>query len=177
MSAPRHRTPAPRQAACRAVWRGACAERGPLWVPLGGGREEREEGEGGGGGWGGGGEGGGGRGEEGGGGGGEERRGGEKGGGREGEGRGRGGEEGGGGGEGEGGRGGRGGRRGEVTKYAGGGEARYASIPDEAQLVAKCFTGRRDRLTIGEVCRRLTRAGEVTPTGKTVWDRSMVWGM
>ena len=35
----------------------------------------------------------------------------------------------------------------------------------------------RDRLTIGEVCRRLTRAGEVTRTGKRVWDRSVVWGM
>jgi len=35
----------------------------------------------------------------------------------------------------------------------------------------------RDRLTIGEVCRRLTQAGERTRTGKTVWDRSVVWGM
>jgi site-specific DNA recombinase len=35
----------------------------------------------------------------------------------------------------------------------------------------------RDRLTIGEVCRRLTRAGEVTRSGKTVWDRSVIWGM
>ena len=35
----------------------------------------------------------------------------------------------------------------------------------------------RDRQTIGEVCRRLTRAGEVTRTGKPVWDRRMVWGM
>ena len=34
-----------------------------------------------------------------------------------------------------------------------------------------------ERLTIGEVCRRLTQAGEVTRTGKTVWDRSVVWGM
>ena len=65
-----------------------------------------------------------------------------------------------------------------VTKYAGGGQARYARIPDEAQLVRQVFhwVG-RDRLTIGEVCRRLTRAGEVTRTGKTVWDRRMVWGL
>ena len=34
-----------------------------------------------------------------------------------------------------------------------------------------------DRLTLGEVCRRLTPAGEVTRTGKTVWDRSVVWGI
>ena len=35
----------------------------------------------------------------------------------------------------------------------------------------------QDRLTLGEVWRRLTRAGEVTRTGKTVWDRSVVWGI
>jgi site-specific DNA recombinase len=35
----------------------------------------------------------------------------------------------------------------------------------------------RDRWTIGEGCRRLTQAGEVTRRGKTIWDRSVVWGM
>jgi site-specific DNA recombinase len=65
-----------------------------------------------------------------------------------------------------------------VTKYAGGGQARYDIIPDEAQFVRQVFNWvGRDRLTIGEVCRQLPRAGEVTRTGKTVWDRSMVWGM
>ena len=65
-----------------------------------------------------------------------------------------------------------------VTKYAGGGQARYELIPDEAQVVRHVFTWvGRDRLTIGEVCRRLTQAGEITRTGKTVWDRSVVWGM
>lgn len=65
-----------------------------------------------------------------------------------------------------------------VTKYAGGGQARYELIPDEAQGVRQVFTWvGRDRLTIGEVCRRLTQAGERTRTGKTVWDRSAVWGM
>jgi len=65
-----------------------------------------------------------------------------------------------------------------VAKYAGGGQARYEIIPDEARLVRQVFDWvGRDRQTIGEVCRRLTRAGEVTRTGKTVWDRSMVWGM
>lgn len=65
-----------------------------------------------------------------------------------------------------------------VTKYAGGGQARYEIIPDEARLVRQVFDWvGRDRLTIGEVCRRLTQAGEVTRTGKTVWDRSAVWGM
>jgi site-specific DNA recombinase len=65
-----------------------------------------------------------------------------------------------------------------VAKYAGGGQARYEIVPDEARVVRQVFDWvGRDRQTIGEVCRRLTRAGEVTRTGKTVWDRSMVWGM
>ena len=65
-----------------------------------------------------------------------------------------------------------------VTNYAGGGQARDALIPDEAQLVRQVFhwVG-RDRRTIGEVGRRLTRAGEVTRTGQTVWGRRMVWGL
>ena len=65
-----------------------------------------------------------------------------------------------------------------VAKYAGGGHARYEVVPDEARLVRQVFDWvGRDRQTIGEVCRRLTRAGEVTRTGKTVWDRRMVWGL
>jgi site-specific DNA recombinase len=35
----------------------------------------------------------------------------------------------------------------------------------------------RQRLSIGEVCRRLMQAGERTRTGRTVWDRSVVWEM
>jgi site-specific DNA recombinase len=35
----------------------------------------------------------------------------------------------------------------------------------------------RERLRIGEVCRRLRRAGERTRMGRTVWDRSVVWGI
>jgi len=65
-----------------------------------------------------------------------------------------------------------------VAKSAGGGQARYEIIPDEAHVVHQVFDWvGRDRLTIGEVCRRLTQAGERTRTGKTVWDRSAVWGM
>src|SRR6266852_695533 len=65
-----------------------------------------------------------------------------------------------------------------VAKYAGGGQARYEIVPAEAQLVRQVFDWiGRDRLTIGEVCRRLTQAGEGTRTGKTVWDRSVVWGI
>jgi site-specific DNA recombinase len=65
-----------------------------------------------------------------------------------------------------------------VSKYEGGGQARYEIIPDEARVVRQVFAWvGHDRLTIGEVCRRLTHAGEVTRTGKTVWDRSVVWGI
>jgi site-specific DNA recombinase len=65
-----------------------------------------------------------------------------------------------------------------VDKHTGGGQARYEIIPDEARVVRQVFDWvGRDRLSIGEVCRRLTQAGEVTRTGKTVWDRSVVWGI
>src|SRR5438132_686467 len=65
-----------------------------------------------------------------------------------------------------------------VSKYEGGGQARYDIVPEEARLVRQVFDWvGRDRLTLGEVCRRLTQAGEVTRTGKRVWDRSVVWGM
>jgi site-specific DNA recombinase len=65
-----------------------------------------------------------------------------------------------------------------VPKYAGHGQARYELVPDEARVIRQVFDWiGRDRLTIGEVCRRLTQAGELTRTGKTVWDRSAVWGM
>lgn len=64
-----------------------------------------------------------------------------------------------------------------VAKYPGGGQARYERVPEEARLVRHvCAWVGRDRLTMGEVCRRLTQAGEVTRTGKRVWDRSGVWG-
>jgi site-specific DNA recombinase len=65
-----------------------------------------------------------------------------------------------------------------VRKHDGGGHARYEIIADEAHVVRQVFDWvGRDRATIGEVCRRLTRTGEVTCTGKAVWDRSTVWGM
>src|SRR5712692_8923305 len=65
-----------------------------------------------------------------------------------------------------------------VTKYEGGGQARDEILPDEARVIRQVFDWvGHHRLTIGEVCRRLTQAGEVTRTGKTVWDRSVVWGI
>jgi hypothetical protein len=35
----------------------------------------------------------------------------------------------------------------------------------------------RERLSLGEVCRRLTQARDVTRPGKTVWERRVVWGI
>src|SRR6266536_5463764 len=65
-----------------------------------------------------------------------------------------------------------------IDKHTGGGQARYEVLPDEARVVRQVFDWvGRDRLTIGEVCRRLTQAGERTRSGKTVWDRATVWGM
>jgi len=64
-----------------------------------------------------------------------------------------------------------------VTTYAGGGQARDALIPDEARVVRPVFAWvGHDRLTSGEVWRRLTQADAVTRTGKTVWGRRVVWG-
>ncbi len=65
-----------------------------------------------------------------------------------------------------------------VTKHEGGGQARYEIVLEEARVVRKVFAWvGRERLSIGEVVRRLTQAQERTRTGKTVWDRSTVWAM
>ena len=65
-----------------------------------------------------------------------------------------------------------------VPKHEGHGQARYEMVPDETRVVCQGFDWvGRDRMTIGALCRRLTRAGDVTRTGKTVWDRRAVWGM
>jgi len=65
-----------------------------------------------------------------------------------------------------------------ISKHHGGGQARYDVIADEARVVRQVFDGvGRERLSIGEVCRRLMQAGERTRTGRTQWDRSVVWAM
>jgi site-specific DNA recombinase len=65
-----------------------------------------------------------------------------------------------------------------IPKTEGGGQARYEIVLDEARVVRQIFAWvGRDRLTIGDVCRRLTAAGERTRTGKPVWDRTTVWTM
>jgi site-specific DNA recombinase len=65
-----------------------------------------------------------------------------------------------------------------MNKHQGGGSARYDIIEEEARVVRQIFAWiGQDRLSIGEVCRRLQRAEERTRTGRTQWDRSVVWGI
>ena len=65
-----------------------------------------------------------------------------------------------------------------VTKNEGGGQARYEIAIDEARVVRQIFAWvGREGVTIGEVCRRLAKAGEQTRKGKAFWDRSVVWGV
>src|SRR6266478_4035161 len=63
-----------------------------------------------------------------------------------------------------------------VSKHEGGGQARYQVVADEARVVRKIFEWvGQERCTIGEVCRRLQRDGVATRTGKSAWDRSVIW--
>jgi len=65
-----------------------------------------------------------------------------------------------------------------VTVGEGGGQARYEVCEEEAQVVRQVFTWvGRERLSIGEVCRRLRAAGVPTRSGKSWWDRTSVWDM
>jgi site-specific DNA recombinase len=63
-----------------------------------------------------------------------------------------------------------------IGKHEGGGAARYQVMADEARVVRKIFEWfGQERCSIGEVCRRLRRDGISTRTGKSAWDRSVVW--
>ena len=65
-----------------------------------------------------------------------------------------------------------------IDKYTGGGQASLEINVDEAVCVRKIFSWiGRDRLNIGEVCRRLDLQGIQTKTGKNHWDRSVIWAM
>ena len=49
---------------------------------------------------------------------------------------------------------------------------------EQARVVQQVFDGvGRDRVSIGEVCRRLRQQGCPTSCGKPAWDRSTVWAM
>jgi site-specific DNA recombinase len=65
-----------------------------------------------------------------------------------------------------------------IAKQAGGGQARYEVLPEEARVVCQVFDWvGRARVTSGEGGRRLTQAGERPRTGRTVWERSVVGGI
>ena len=63
-----------------------------------------------------------------------------------------------------------------IGKREGGGAARYQVVAEEARIVRKIFEWvGQERCSIGEVCRRLQRDGVSTRTGKSAWDRSVIW--
>jgi site-specific DNA recombinase len=65
-----------------------------------------------------------------------------------------------------------------VSAQEGDGQARYEIVVEEARVVRRVYEWlARDRLSIGEICRRLEQKKLLTPTGKTHWDRSTVHGM
>ena len=65
-----------------------------------------------------------------------------------------------------------------VAKHDGGGVARYEVVEEQAQVVRQVFDWvGRDRVSIGEVCRRLRQQGHPTSHGKLAWDRTTIWAM
>jgi site-specific DNA recombinase len=65
-----------------------------------------------------------------------------------------------------------------IDTQQGNGQARYEVHLEQAQVVRQIFDWMgRERLSIGEVCRRLQQAAISSPTGKPVWDRSTIWGL
>jgi site-specific DNA recombinase len=65
-----------------------------------------------------------------------------------------------------------------ITRNEGSGQAAYEIISEEAGVVRQVFEWiGKERVSIGEVCRRLNQQGVPTRTGKSWWDRTTVWGM
>ena len=65
-----------------------------------------------------------------------------------------------------------------VSKHDGGGVARYEVVEEQARVVRQVYEWvGRDRVSIGEVCRRLRQQGQPTSHGKLAWDRTTVWAM
>lgn len=62
-----------------------------------------------------------------------------------------------------------------VPKHEGGGVARYEIVLEEARVVRQLFTWLGDeRLTLGQVQRRLAAEGIPSPTGKPTWSRGTI---
>lgn len=65
-----------------------------------------------------------------------------------------------------------------ITRREGDGQAAYEVNEPQAAVVRQIFEWvGRDRLSIGEVTRRLRAQGVKTATNKDWWDRTSVWGM
>lgn len=65
-----------------------------------------------------------------------------------------------------------------ISRDAGDGTGAYEIDEQRAAIVRQVFEWvGRDRLSIGEVTRRLTKSAAKTATGKDWWDRTTVWGM
>ncbi|MHC4091980.1 MAG: recombinase family protein, partial [Planctomycetota bacterium] len=65
-----------------------------------------------------------------------------------------------------------------LSAREGDGQARYQVILEEARVVRQVFQWvGQDRLSIGDVRRRLTEQGIPTRSGKSYWDRTTIWGM
>jgi site-specific DNA recombinase len=65
-----------------------------------------------------------------------------------------------------------------IAKRDGGGQAAYEIRDEQAAVVKQIFEWvGRDRISIGEVARRLKAEGIPTATGKSWWDRTSIWGM
>lgn len=65
-----------------------------------------------------------------------------------------------------------------INKHEGSGNARYEIVFEEARIVQQVFEWvGQERVSIGEVKRRLDKADAKTKSGKTWWDRSVIWLM
>lgn len=65
-----------------------------------------------------------------------------------------------------------------IKAIDGGGEARYEVNEEKAEIVRNIFNWvGRERLSIGDVKRRLESKEIPSPTGKSWWDRTTIWGI
>lgn len=65
-----------------------------------------------------------------------------------------------------------------IGKHDGNGDAKYEIVFEEARIVQQVFEWvGKERLSMGEVKKRLDAAGAKTRSGKTWWDRTVIWGM
>jgi len=65
-----------------------------------------------------------------------------------------------------------------ISKYEGGGRARYEVVEAQAEVVRQMFAWvALDRCSISQVCRQLQEREILSPRGKNYWDRTTVWGI